>query len=194
MNIVQRYKSIVALSVSDIHSHRPVAWLGLRLSPEGRAQFDTLQQYAHLFLSTRKPKEEILLDITDLSKCLLLYFKKQFCPHYLSEPYMIITIYIYYHSQEPGRLLRVHGPPRRVHRVSSHTTALHQTRQRQIIITYIMRNIDHDVLFCSVCIPCIIMNSAPYHQDVRCLAEELRKFSSYSAWSRALSLHIKQGE
>ena len=68
MNILSRYKSIVAASVSDIHAHRPVSSLGQELPSDAREQFQSLQHYTRVFLTTRKPKEEVLLDISDLSK------------------------------------------------------------------------------------------------------------------------------
>jgi hypothetical protein len=68
MNVLNRYKSIVAATVSDIHSHRPVDNLGRYLGAEERVQFDSLQNYSRMFVMTRKPTEEILLDITDLSE------------------------------------------------------------------------------------------------------------------------------
>lgn len=68
MKAFQRYKSIVASSVSDIHAHRPLRWLGVDLPLEARIQFKSLLHFAQQFLSTRKPNEAILLDITDLSR------------------------------------------------------------------------------------------------------------------------------
>ena len=73
MNVINRYKSIMAASFSDIHSHRHVSFLGCGLCPDAKRKFDDLKGLVQAFLRNKKPREDFLCEIIDKSESFVIF-------------------------------------------------------------------------------------------------------------------------
>ncbi len=77
MNPIERYKRILSTNFSEIHSHIPIEYLGDSLPPESQKHFKTLKSLGNIFITSKGPKDEVLLDIFDFSKLCACVLCKQ---------------------------------------------------------------------------------------------------------------------